>query len=262
MISISRSRFRLSNRERRFLQKGATLFVAFSVLVVAASFRFGDVLRNQKPAYFVTEQVVEGPLRGRLLFNDAPNSTALSESIVSVILQAEHSAEMGMYSFKHEGIRQALLKSFQAGKVVHLVLERSNHLQHERFLGEYDLPVTELGSSIGAEQGDYVHHKFLLSDRGERGAQLLVGSLNYTPLQEQYDPSFLLHTADPTVLEAFSAEFALLERRVRGRSKLRQPGYRPLSKRLRYSNGLLEVWFGPGIGGNSVKHRLIGTCQR
>jgi phosphatidylserine/phosphatidylglycerophosphate/cardiolipin synthase-like enzyme len=258
-------RRRRRGRARRACRLGLGLLLACAVALVLSSAVGGSGTRT--PVYYqVTEvEVVDRDFAGQLLFNDVPGGRALSDRVRAAMKRARRTLEVTMYSIDMVKLRREMEAARARGVGVELVLERSKREQHARLLaGGRALPVREVGSAE-EDSGGYMHHKHTVVDRGQPGQTLLVGSLNYTTAQERHDPSFLLETGDAEVVRTFADENDRLRRGVHGYRKLRSPGYQPLQRRLRYRNGFVELWFGPGFKQNSVKYRmleLIAAAQR
>jgi len=100
----------------------------------------------------------------------------------------------------------------------------------------------------------YMHHKFLIIDRGTSRAKLFFGSYNFTYLQERYDPCFLLETTRPEIIAIFGQEFDRLVAGLHGREKIISTGS-PLMTRIQYLDGFLEIWFTPQ-NGDGLKERM------
>ncbi|NCA93492.1 hypothetical protein EOM82_09775, partial [bacterium] len=97
--------------------------------------------------------------------------------------------------------------------------------------------------------------------RGQAGEKLIFGSYNWTDLQEQYDPSFLMISADPDLIASFGREFDRLSKGEAGLQKLKDGNYHPWDLSLQGGNYSYELWFSPGREGDGVKARLASLIN-
>jgi phosphatidylserine/phosphatidylglycerophosphate/cardiolipin synthase-like enzyme len=131
-----------------------------------------------------------------------------------------------------------------------LVLDKSNRQRHYGPLAEFYQAgqVVEVGQDEGVDAGRlFMHHKFVLIDAAGSQPVLLTGTVNWTTLQECYDPSFLLVVRQPEVVDVYRQEFDRLWRGIANLDKLHQSGYQPWTAEFQFDNSNLELWWGPGF---------------
>ena len=203
------------------------------------------------------EMILENEFLGKVYFNDEINSSQFKDLIIDSIAESKESIDISLYSLDMREIVDSLLLAQKRGVEVNLIFDQSKKNQHNRVFGKNsEFNILNLGGDI-SKGGDYMHHKFAIFDRKTEKAKLLFGSFNYTALQERYDPSFILETRDKNIIEAFVQERNLIAQEIRGYKKIRENSYKPFNRKIQYSNGFVEVWFGPGFQKNSIKQRMI-----
>ncbi|MDD2680591.1 MAG: phospholipase D-like domain-containing protein [Patescibacteria group bacterium] len=215
----------------------------------------GDWLTiKSKPAYSVVSPT---PLEADILFNDEPGTEIFSERIIKELNSAKKSVEVAMYTFSSEKLKQALYQASDRGLKVTIISDVSNHNSSSLFFAEApaDLIWLEAGSNNGGRT-TFMHHKFAIIDRGESEQKLIFGSYNWTDLQEKYDPSFLMFSANGDLINSFGREFERLVNGDMGIKKLNSPNYHPWDLSLQIEENNYEVWFSPGRLGDSVTARL------
>ncbi len=256
--------FDLKKRKRIFKKNGfyflgilVLLFVALAVSHLIYNPGLTDIVVAPK-----TIVKADHSLTGEIRFNNGFYQTVHSDLLMASFQNAKKSIEIAIFNLTHEGIVQSLAQAKVRGVDVNLfVMPEMSELLDGSFAGTGIVPVY---IDSDAEKS-LLHHKYSLIDRGEASKKILIGSNNYTSLQENYDPGFLFVTSDADLLRAFAEENDILKRRRRGHAKLRDADYKPFSRRILYANGFVEVWFSPGFKQNSVKTRileLIGSARQ
>lgn len=250
-----------NRRRRKKILKYTGIFIVCSFLLVLISSRFKFIDFSFESYAPKKEINIQQNFEGELFFNDKPETTVFSDLIISEINNAKESIEIGMFSFNMYDIYYALLEARKRGVEITIVLDQSRKLKYDTTFGQASIfNVSGVGGDIETA-GDYMHHKFLIIDRGTENQTLLEGSFNYTTIQEKYDPSFILKTSDDSVIEAFSEEYAIIKDGDRGYKKLRDDSYKPFNSKIQYENGFVEVWFGPGFKENSAKQRMLDLIE-
>lgn len=247
-------------RNRKYRKKIIIGFIIFIVLALILIY-FSSKIKIQYTSYDFyypkTEITESRELKGKLCFNDAPDTSIFSDLITESIENAQKSIEISLYSLEMSKIKDALVDASERGVNVSLIFDKSKKSQHDRVFGKKTgLNILHLGGDIEAG-GDYMHHKFAIFDGETDNAKLLFGSFNYTSLQEKYDPSFIFETRDKNIIEAFIQENNLMSKNIRGYRKLRENDFKPFNRNIQYKNGFVEIWFCPGFRENSVKQRMI-----
>lgn len=201
--------------------------------------------------------VVDEPFSGQLYFNDELGEKVFSPVIIEAISKAKKSAELAVYSMDDQGIRDALYRASKRGVKVTMVLSDKRKDGHDQVL--QNLPKEIKRIDAPSSEG-YMHHKFLILDRGSNQEKLFFGSYNFTALQEKYDPSFLLETTRPEIVKIFGQEFDRLKNEVYGRKKLNSRQIY-LMTRIKYPEGFLEIWFSPQLSRGGLRERMLGLIN-
>lgn len=197
------------------------------------------------------------PLAADLLFNDQPGSSVFSDRIISEVEKAQKSLEIAMYSFTSVRLKEAIYAADRRGVKVTIITDSRKKEGHDNFFADAPRSIKRLeGGAETSNKTILMHHKFALIDRGEANQKLLFGSYNWTDLQEKYDPSFLLVSADVNLISSFGREFDRLANGRSGVQKLRFDDYHPWDLALTAGGYNYEVWFSPGREGDGIQTRL------
>lgn len=213
---------------------------------------------SQQPEHSL---IVKDHFSGTVYFNTDFGTEVFSHRLVNAIDAAQKRIDIAVYSFDHPAIREALYRAAQRGVMVNLLLSDA-HGQDQTAVFK-DSPSNfrrrELKGGHGTAHGS-MHHKFMIIDQGSRQARLFFGSYNYTLLQEKYDPSFVLETDRPEIIEIFAAEFKRLEKiaEAEGSTAQVQKNQNPFAALIRYPEGYLEIWFGSPQAAGIMRQRLSG----
>lgn len=202
-------------------------------------------------------QQVDEPFSGQIYFNDQLGQNLLSGLVIGLIDQAQASIELSLYSFGDKNIRDSLYRAANRGVLVKIILSDKRQATHDQIF--INLPDNIVRLDVASDTG-YMHHKFLLIDRGQPTGQLLFSSYNFTELQDKYDPSFLLISQRPELVDSFGREFDRLLSGQHGRAKL-AIGQSYLVDSFSYPNGFLEIWFPPQAGRNGLRDRMISLIK-
>ncbi|MFA6194508.1 MAG: phospholipase D-like domain-containing protein [Patescibacteria group bacterium] len=200
---------------------------------------------------------INEPFSGSAHFNDKLGQDDFSQLIVSSIDQAEKTVDIAVYSMDSQDIRDALYRAAKRGVTVSAIF--SDKRQEIIVALFKDKPDNVKIGFIPSDISSYMHHKFLLVDRGLSRQKLFFSSYNFTYFQGKYDPSFILETGRPELVAVFGKEFDRLV--VELNDKVKQPPVNPFAARIEYTDGFLEVWFAPGTPKHNIKSRMIGLIQ-
>jgi len=244
-------------KRKKILKKNIFYFLCIFIFLLAA-FCFSRLIYNPiltdiviKPKKIIK---IDHGLKGELHFNNKFYQTVHSDLLISSFQNAKKSIEIAIFNLTHDGIVQSLAKAQARGVSVSLfMMPQMSELLNDAL---EDAGIAPVYIDSDAEKS-LLHHKYSLIDRGETSQKILIGSNNYTQLQENYDPGFLFVTSDANVLQAFAEETDIFKQQIRGYEKLHNTGYKPFNCRLLYTNGFMEIWFSPGFKENSVKTRIL-----
>lgn len=231
------------------------LFLGFLIVVII---RLKPQINKWINPFIFSEPVrqIEAPFSGQLYFNDQLGQNKLSGIVVEAINQAQSTIELAVYSFDDKNIKDSIYQAAFRGVKVKIILSAERQVVHHQLFN--DLPNNIELIDIVSEPG-YMHHKFLLIDRGQPEGQLLFGSYNFTSLQDKYDPSFLLVSQRSELIDSFGQEIDRLIDNNNGRSKISVKNY--LVDRFQYQDGFLEVWFGPQKRSKGLKERMLSLID-
>jgi len=252
---------------KRFLRKKSVRLVLALIIFVGVLFLVAQLVRllsrpvvsylttNNEPKFIVQSDI---PVQSDLYFNNELGTSIFSDKIVAEINQANKSLEIAVYSLKSPRIKEAIYAAAARGVSVTLILDFRKKEVHDEFLA--DLPAVIKRLDLGEEKSGktiLMHHKFAIIDRGETTQKLIFGSYNWTELQEKFDPSFVLVTANGELIKSFGREFERLARSESGPKKLTDSEYNPWDLSLSAAGSKYEVWFSPGVVGNSLNNRIF-----
>ena len=214
-------------------------------------------LRYPKEVKFYPEKTIDvnESFSGQLHFNDVLGSEDFSKLIISSIEDEQKRIEMAMYSMDSVDIRDALFKAAERGVEVKLVFSNKHEIRLRQFFesAPSGIKIVYVGNSI---EKVYMHHKFLIIDRGLDSQKLFFGSYNFTDIQGKFDPSFILETTRPEIIDVFGSEWDLLVDPNSWSSK-RLTSHNPFAALINYPEGYLEIWFTPESPVNSLRTRMI-----
>lgn len=238
----------------------AILLVGVPALILALAYFSGTRLfrlyqasaqKEAEPAEIIE---VNEPFSGTAHFNDKLGTDDFSNLFVSSIDKASSTIEIAVYSMDSQDIKDALYRAADRGVAVRLIFSDKRQDILQQLFDSY--PANMEMSFIGSPAGGYMHHKFMIIDRGQSGQKLFFSSYNFTYIQGRYDPSFILETGRPEIIRVFGEEFDRLSDKTGKRDD-----FAPFAARIIYPEGFLEIWFSPGTTGNSIKDRMISLIK-
>ncbi|HNZ86084.1 MAG TPA: phospholipase D-like domain-containing protein [bacterium] len=203
------------------------------------------------------------PFSGSLHFNDEFGQNILSKIVIDSINSAQKTIEVAIYSMNDERIRDAIYKASDRGVNIKLVFSDVHRDINNRLFSEKRDNITRkdiLSRNINTQKSEYMHHKFIIIDRGEETQKLLFSSYNFTYIQDKYDPSFILETDRPEIIEIYGEEFDRIFSGLRGRDKLSKE-YNPFAALIKYPEGFLEIWFTPQRINTGIKDRMLNLIE-
>jgi phosphatidylserine/phosphatidylglycerophosphate/cardiolipin synthase-like enzyme len=201
----------------------------------------------------IEEIMINRMFDGEIYFNYIGDGGVFEKLLFSMIEKTKESIDIAIYSIKYPLLIEILSKKKKEGVDIRVIVPKSKEKQHQSSFKNTDFFVKTLGKN----DNDFMHHKFLIVDVNSTEPKILFGSTNFTYIQFKYDSSFMLLSSDVDFIKYFSKEFERLEDGIFGYRKLFKEEYKPLSVRLIYNNGFIEPWFSPGYKKYSIKYRII-----
>ena len=201
---------------------------------------------------------VSEPFSANFYFNDKLGSNDFADLIVKNIDNAKKSISLAMYSMDSTEIKDALLRASSRGVNVNLIFSNKHQAgELSLFQGKGDNINI---SFVGINNDGYMHHKFLIIDRGEATQKLFFSSYNFTDIQGKFDPSFIMETSRPEIVSVFGDEFDRLSSNEKWLAK-KAKNYNPFAALINYPEGYLEIWFTPEYGNNNIKERMLSLIK-
>jgi phosphatidylserine/phosphatidylglycerophosphate/cardiolipin synthase-like enzyme len=253
-------------RAARFLWRPAVL----AVTIIACSYGLTRLVvpteqEGPKSPGPGSETVVESPLSATLHFNNEVGRKGALDLIRKKIEGASTSIEIAVFSLTSTELRDALYAASKRGVKITLILDLSLSGQHDALLSRMPIGMERVNAGTYDEKNSlntaYMHHKFIIADRGRPTETLVTGSLNFTPLGEKYNQSFMFETSDHAIITAYGEEFDRLKRGVSGTKKLHDESYDPWASMIRYPDGFLEIRLSPESSGQSFKAEIKRLIQ-
>lgn len=253
----------MKNSKNKFRKIIITIFILTAILtsshfLVKKTISFKRLGSIHHP---VQNIIAEKPLETTVYFNNNVEETKAIEEIRQFLQKAQHSIEIAIFSFNSNRLKETLYQAAQKGIKVTLILNKSTRFQHDKIFTNLPHEITRI--DVGSHDRNnskntlYMHHKFILIDRGYPSQELLTGSFDFTDIGEKYVQSFFLTTSDDALISVYGKEFDLLKKGISGLSKLKQRSYEPWAAKIQYQNEFVEVWMSPGFSKNSIKYRVL-----
>lgn len=209
---------------------------------------------------------VNSPFLSKVYFNNTLGESTFLDQVVKVIDESKKSVEVAMFSFDSQKVKDALYRAHDRGVQVTLVLDSSRKEKHS--LVFYDLPPDikriDVGSSdkLITTQNIYMHHKFLISDRGDSVNNTLVtGSMDFTSKGEKYEQSFYLITQDKSLVDTYGRLFDILSKDISSTKKFKDFTYNPWLTHIEYTDSYIDLWASPGFKTHSSKYKIIDSIK-
>ncbi len=231
--------------------------VVFSGLKLFRSYQ-APVSRPGEPARIIE---VKEPFSGVMHFNDQLGTDDFSNLLIANIDKASKTVEIAVYSMDSQEIKAALYRAANRGVAVSLIFSDNRKDVIDNLFRDKPGAI-KIGFVSSATDG-YMHHKFLLIDRGLDGQKLFFTSYNFTLIQGKYDPCFIMETGRPELVGVFGEEFDRLGAKITQTAKgIREKrSNNPFAALVKYPEGFLEIWFSPGSNESSIKDRMIGLIK-
>lgn len=241
------------------------IIVVVSILTARYLLKQAMYANRSKSIDFAEESIdSKVPLEMELKFNNEIEKMGPIEDFISYIDSAEYSVEIAVFSLKSQRLYDAILNADKRGVKVTMILDSSRKAHHDYDMGVLPKSIVRIDAgnyeSLDSKNNVYMHHKYMIVDRGYPTQKLIAGSLNFTDVGEKYNQSFYFITSDQNLVSVYGEEFDLLNRRS-GVSKIGDRSYDPWSARIQYANSFVEVWMSPGFSKRSLKYRILDLIE-
>lgn len=238
------------------------LGVSFGVRYFLNTYKF-SIYNKSIPAKTLQ---VNTPFESNVYFNNILGQDIFLDKIVEQIDNATSTVELAMFSFDSYKIKDALYRANDRGVSVTLLLDKSRQSKHDRIFN--DLPKGIKKIDIGSYDPNisieniYMHHKFLLIDRGNPAKNTLItGSMDFTSKGEKYEQSFYFITQDSTLISLYGLLFNTLKKDITSTKKLKEFSYNPWFAHIQYSDSYIDLWVSPGFKQHSIKYKVIDLIK-
>lgn len=207
---------------------------------------------------------INEPFSGKIYFNNEFGKTEFSNLIVSSLDNAKKSVEIAVYSMNHKMIRDAIYRAANRGVNVKIILSLKQKPIHDQLFTNLPKNIERLDVELANNRGlgaGLMHDKFIVIDRGQASQNLLFGAYNFTELQEKYDPSFILQTSRPEIVNIFGEEFDRIYANARSEKGFNKKSS-PFAALIKYPQGYLEIWFSPeSYSSPAFRQRLVSLIE-
>jgi phosphatidylserine/phosphatidylglycerophosphate/cardiolipin synthase-like enzyme len=257
-------------KHRRYFRKFRIfliILIVISIILISLSYFIKiKYPQNNVNIYLTEEVIVNKPFDGKIYFNTDPNEMIFTKNILTAIDSAKESIEMAIYSINNSQIINALEEKTSKGIRVDFIIPKSLASENPDLFLDSKLNILFIDDlTQNYIRPELMHHKFLIIDADTDNRKIIFGNSNLTEYQERYDAGYIIETSDAEIITPFKNEFDLLWNKKNGIKKLRNSEYRIYSRKINYTDGFIELWFGPGFKKNSIKYRtldLINSAQK
>jgi len=248
--------------KKKYTKYVLSLVVIFLIIYVSTKI-FTTFFDISKQSFLGPKEtmVVNLELESEIYFNNIVGEEGILDVIVEQIHSAEFSIELAVFSFVSQKIKKVLVDAVGRGVEVTLILDESKSGQHDLFLGDLPQEIKRIDRGtydpVNSRRTTYMHHKFILTDRGFPQQKLATSSVNFTTLGEKYNQSFLLTTTDSSLISVYGKEFDFIKGGKYGRKKISNKEYNPWAASIQYQDSFVDVWFSPGYSKQSIKYEIL-----
>ena len=246
--------------------KSKVIILIFVILIILFGLEIGirEIGRYLIPRSFKYEAArelkVNRNLQMEIFFNDPLNKPIFTDLVIKAIDAAKRRVDIAIYSIDSEKIRDRLYAAVEKGISVSIVLDIKNREKNARFfenkpknLQLVEVPLTEDKN----QEYSSMHDKFIIVDGDQPAGRLLMGSWNWTKLQEYFDPSFVIETTEPEIVKEYYREFLRLQSGKSGPKKFSDRDYNPFAAKIQFIDSFAEIWWSPGLRENSIQRRIL-----
>lgn len=122
------------------------------------------------------------------------------KKVIQFFRQAQRSADIAVFSFSHQGIRDAILQAQKRGVKIRLIVDRDQAASKSSMVSS--LSAAGLEVKFGTQEGS-MHHKFAIID----GEWIQLGSFNYTYFAASKSAENQIYLNDANVIKSYQKEF-------------------------------------------------------
>lgn len=262
----------LTTKSKKLIFKSSLIYLV--VLLSVITFFWGvkyyfnsssSKLAIYNPSLPAATETVDKPFESKVYFNNVLGETDFLDRVVEMIDQSQKTLEIAMFSLDSRKVVDAIYRANNRGVKVTLVLDLSRADKHSLALVRMPSGIERI--DVGSFSRDvstkttYMHHKFVLVDRGQPQSKLLTGSMDFTAKGEKYEQSFYMITPDQTLLSYYGKVFDILKRGEYGNLKLEDESYNPWLAHINYSDSYIDLWSSPGYHNQSIKYKVIDLIE-
>lgn len=259
-------------QSRKLLFKSLGVYTGILCAVILFFFGIKILFSNVKsslpiynPSVPAETVKVDEPFKSQVYFNNVLEQITFLDKVVDMINQSQKSLEIAMFSMDSKKVIDAIYKADKRGVKVTLVLDQSRAEKHDISLANMPSTIKRVDagtySPTVSTDTTYMHHKFVLADRGESNEKLLTGSMDFTAAGEKYQQSFYMITPDHTLIGFYGKLFDILKQGISGSQKFNNTAYNPWLAHIQYSDTSIDLWSSPGFNNQSVKYKILDLIK-
>ncbi len=252
---------------KKMLVQGGVIFTLLIIPAFFLSGKFEHVL-NKNTKYLANNTLSsQEPLNVEVVTNfiDGEKSNVLENTIIQNIKNSTQEIDIAMYSFNIPAIRDALYEAAEQGVQVNLFYSYNDSDGLKNFFAERSNPelpenfhIQYMGTKSADESHYSMHHKFMIIDPHTPNQKLFTGPWNWTVLQEELDPNYLVITTNSEIIESYLEEIQRLKQNNYSTEKFKDLSYKPFAAQIDYANQeSAEVWWSPGRNQNTLQTRIV-----
>jgi len=232
------------------------IFSLFFLFLLSFIISVGDMFEYDN--YKAKTNIINNyDFEANIYINDKFDTNIFTNLLKNSVDNATTSIKSAVFSIDMPSFKNKLTKAHQRGVNIDIISDKSKEQQYIEFFEGQSFFNLSLAGDDSTGLPSYMHHKYTVFDENTKNEKIIIGSFNYTVIQEAYDPSFILETNDSSFIGAFKEENLLLMDKISGRKKLREEEYNPFNRHIEYNNGFIDIWFSPGFNKNSIKQKML-----
>jgi len=243
---------------RKFNNNGRIVaYCILAILVIVSIFLVtSKIISNIDKMTPRTEVTISHDATFSTYTNDVLGKNHFSKKLIDLIDNAQYSIDIAIYSMDSTEIIDSLKSKASENVKITIITDPK---KHDLLVSLFEVVPSNINIISNASKGTdyYMHHKFMITDFNMENSTLLTGSWNFSSLQDEFAPSYVLVTMEKEVIETFHNEFQILSQKTNSQKKFSSKGYSPFPQKINYANGFVEIWFSPGNKYVSAKKRLI-----